>query len=155
MKLTIIGVGSKMPAWVEQGYNEYVKRLPRELTPKLIELPLAARSKTSNVEKTRESEGQQILSTIDKDDRAIMLDVLGRSFATEKLAEKLQQWQMDGRNVALVIGGPDGLSQACLERADERWSLSPLTLPHPLVRVLLAEQLYRAWTITQHHPYHK
>ena len=88
-------------------------------------------------------------------DRVIALDVKGKTLSTNQLAERLRGWQMSGDNLSLLIGGPDGLSPECLERADERWSLSALTLPHPLVRVLLAEQLYRAWTITVNHPYHR
>lgn len=144
-----------MPSWVSQAYDEYAKRLPRELQPKLIELPLAARTKSSNTEKIKEQEGKQICSTLSKGDRLIALDVLGKPLSTEILANKLSQWQMQGENISITIGGPDGLSQACKSRASELWSLSACTLPHPLVRVVLIEQLYRAWTMTQNHPYHK
>ncbi|VUD53159.1 Ribosomal RNA large subunit methyltransferase H [Thalassocella blandensis] len=144
-----------MPAWVMQGYEEYAKRLPRELKPQLIELPLAPRSKSSNVDKIKQSEGEQILASIPKGARAVMLDVKGKALSTELLSEKMASWQMEATDVCLVIGGPDGLSASCLAAADEKWSLSGLTLPHPLVRVVLIEQLYRAWTILQNHPYHK
>ncbi len=144
-----------MPAWVAQGYDEYAKRLPRELCPSLIELPLAPRSKTSNREKIKAQEGTQIIAALSKKAHVIMLDVKGTSLSTEKLATKLENWQMSGIHANIVIGGPDGLSKECLGLADESWSLSALTLPHPLVRVVLIEQLYRAWTITQNHPYHK
>ena len=96
-----------------------------------------------------------MLKHIGSNTRTIALDVLGKSFSTEVLSQKLADWQMDGRNVNILIGGPDGLDSRCLAQADEKWSLSALTLPHPLVRVLLIEQLYRAWTILQNHPYHK
>ena len=93
--------------------------------------------------------------TLPEGDRVIALDVRGSAWSTEQLAEELSDWQMAGTNVSLLIGGPDGLSRDCLQRARQRWSLSALTLPHPLVRVVLAEQLYRAWTITAGHPYHR
>lgn len=144
-----------MPAWVTQGYDEYAKRLPKELTPKLIELPLANRSKNTNAEKLKEQEGEKILASVGNGAHMIALDVLGKSISTYDLAEQLERWQMVGTDVSLVIGGPDGLSEACKSRANSLWSLSALTMPHPLVRVVLIEQLYRAWTITQNHPYHK
>lgn len=145
-----------MPAWVEEGYSEYAKRLPRgDMTVELIELPLAKRGKNTDISRAMDSEGEAVLSAIGKGDRVIALDVLGRSFSTEKLAEKLAGWRMQGQDVSLLIGGPDGLSAKVLAQADEKWSLSALTLPHPLVRVLLMEQLYRAWTVLNHHPYHK
>ena len=155
MKISLISVGSKMPAWVAQGYDEYAKRLPRELKPQLIELPLALRSKSVNVDKIKQGEGEQIIAAIPKAARVVMLDVKGKALSTENLAEKMANWQMEAIDICLVIGGPDGLSSQCLNAADEKWSLSALTLPHPLVRVVLIEQLYRAWTILQNHPYHK
>jgi 23S rRNA (pseudouridine1915-N3)-methyltransferase len=103
----------------------------------------------------RAREGELILKVIPTGDKVIALDVEGKRFATAQLAQKLEAWQMSGDNYSIVIGGPDGLCGACLARADQRWSLSDLTLPHPLVRVMLAEQLYRAWTITINHPYHR
>ena len=144
-----------MPPWVSQGVDEYSKRMPRELKVEWKELPLAPRGKTSNPSQLKIKEGEQILRSIPAGDRVIALDVRGKSLSTGELAEQLSSWQMSGENYSLLIGGPDGLSDACLERAERRWSLSDLTLPHPLVRVLLAEQLYRAWTITVNHPYHR
>ncbi|MFT5082058.1 MAG: 23S rRNA (pseudouridine1915-N3)-methyltransferase [Lentisphaeria bacterium] len=144
-----------MPAWVEQGYAEYAKRLPRDLTPQLMELPLANRSKSTSTAKVKNTEGEQILAAIPKGAVVVALDVLGKALSTKGLAQKLETWQMNGSDVCLVIGGPNGLSDACLKIASERWSLSALTLPHPLVRVVLIEQIYRAWTILQNHPYHK
>ncbi|MCL4104428.1 UNVERIFIED_CONTAM: hypothetical protein GTU68_047390 [Idotea baltica] len=129
--------------------------MPRELKLKWQEVPLAKRGRDNNVEKLREREGELILKAIPPGDRVIALDVQGKSQTTEELAVQLKTWQMSGDNYSLIIGGPDGLSPACLARADSRWSLSKLTLPHPLVRILLAEQLYRAWTITVNHPYHR
>lgn len=144
-----------MPAWVEQGFKEYAKRLPREFSFMLTELPLAQRAKNASVEKLKKNEGEQLLAGIPSGNRIVALDVLGKSFSTEALAEKISEWQMDSQDVSILIGGPDGLSPECLAAANESWSLSALTLPHPLVRIVLVEQLYRAWTILKNHPYHK
>lgn len=155
MRISIVTIGTKMPPWVSQGVEEYSKRMPRELGVEWKELPLAPRGKSSNPEQLKEKEGEQILKAIPAGDRVIALDVRGKALSTGQLARQLSGWQMSGDNFSLLIGGPDGLSQACLARAERRWSLSELTMPHPLVRILLAEQLYRAWTITVNHPYHR
>ena len=155
MRLSIIAVGGKMPAWVEQGVQDYGVRMPRELKLQWREIPLAKRGKDNNAEALCRREGEAVLKAIPAGDQVIALDVKGVSWSTEQLAKKLGDWQMSGDNYSLLIGGPDGLSPDCLQRASQRWSLSNLTLPHPLVRVLLAEQLYRAWTITVNHPYHR
>jgi len=155
MRVSLIAIGGKMPAWVEQGVAEYRKRLPPEIQYQIIELPLAKRGKTSSAEKIKEDEGKALLAQVPKGDKIIALDVLGKTMSTEKLAKSLARWQMEGDNISLLVGGPDGLSQACLQQAQERWSLSALTMPHPLVRVLFTEQLYRAWAINNNHPYHK
>ncbi len=147
-----------MPSWVQEGYGEYVKRLPRALRLEMVELPLGRRGQKSSagmVAKARREEGQLILSALAPKDYVVALDVQGKAWSTEKLSAQLADWRMHGDTVSLLIGGPDGLDEACLSRANQRWSLSPLTLPHPLVRVLLAEQLYRAWTLLAGHPYHK
>ncbi|GAB3285412.1 23S rRNA (pseudouridine(1915)-N(3))-methyltransferase RlmH [Parahaliea aestuarii] len=155
MRLSIVCVGGKMPAWVDAGVGEYEMRLPRELNLQWKEIPLARRGRDSKPEQLRQAEGEQILKAIPESDRVIALDVQGKSWSTPELAQQLSGWQMSGDNYSLVIGGPDGLAPQCLERAERRWSLGPLTLPHPLVRIVLAEQLYRAWTITVNHPYHR
>ncbi len=155
MRISIVTVGTRMPSWVDEGVEEYSRRMPRELGLEWKALPLAQRGKSSSPEQLREREGEQILKSIPAGDRVIALDVRGKSLSTPQLAEQLADWQMSGDNYSLLIGGPDGLSKACLQRAERRWSLSDLTLPHPLVRILLAEQLYRAWTITVNHPYHR
>jgi 23S rRNA (pseudouridine1915-N3)-methyltransferase len=156
MRITVLAVGGKMPAWVDEGVAEYGKRLPRELRLEWRDIPLAQRGKkNADVEALRDKEGLALLKAIPDGDRVLALDVRGKPWSTEQLADRLRQWQMESINTSLLIGGPDGLSPACLQRADARWSLSTLTLPHPLVRVLLAEQLYRAWTITVNHPYHR
>jgi 23S rRNA (pseudouridine1915-N3)-methyltransferase len=155
MRISIVAVGTRMPAWVGQGMTEYTKRLPRELNLAWREIPLAKRGKDAAPPSVCAAEGEQILKAIPAGDRVIALDVQGKRISTEKLAQQLAAWQMSGDNYSILIGGPDGLSPACVARADQCWSLSDLTLPHPLVRVLLAEQLYRAWTITVNHPYHR
>lgn len=144
-----------MPAWVKAGYDEYAKRLPKELNPNIVEIPVTHRGKNSSIHEAKHQEGQAILNALPGQHHVVMLDTQGRSWSTESLAEKLAHWQMNGDNLSFVIGGPDGFSQECLARADSRWCLSALTLPHPIVRVVLIEQLYRAWSILQNHPYHK
>ncbi len=144
-----------MPEWVNQGYNEYARRMPPELSLDLVEIPLAHRGKNPDIPRLMQREGDAILSTLGPRDRVIALEVGGRNWSTEKLAGQLESWQLDGRDVSFLVGGPDGLADACRDRADQLWSLSALTLPHPLVRILLAEQLYRAWSITRNHPYHR
>jgi 23S rRNA (pseudouridine1915-N3)-methyltransferase len=155
MRLSIISVGGKMPAWVTQGVSEYDRRMPRELKVQWRDIPLARRGRDTSAAAIRAKEGEKILAAIAPADKVIALDVRGKSWSTEQLAQQLGNWQMSGDNYSLLIGGPDGLSQECLARASQRWSLSDLTLPHPLVRILLAEQLYRAWTINTNHPYHR
>lgn len=155
MKLSIIAVGTKMPSWVQQGYTEYAKRLPKELCPQLVELNIGNRHKNNSVEKAKAQEGGQMLQAIPDSNYVIALDVLGRKINTPQLSQSISEWQMNGKDITILIGGPDGLSSDCLSRANVKWSLSDLTLPHPLVRVVLIEQLYRAWTILQNHPYHK
>ncbi|MFT6419622.1 MAG: 23S rRNA (pseudouridine1915-N3)-methyltransferase [Porticoccus sp.] len=144
-----------MPDWVEAGCNEYLKRLPPELRIEVVELPLGKRGKGADIQRAILREGEAMLKAIGERDQVIALEVQGKSWSTGDLAVNLQHWQGSGDNVSLLVGGPDGLAPACLARADSRWSLSPLTLPHPLVRVLLAEQLYRAWSINAGHPYHR
>ncbi|MFC6632775.1 23S rRNA (pseudouridine(1915)-N(3))-methyltransferase RlmH [Microbulbifer taiwanensis] len=158
MKIRIVAAGGKMPGWVQEGYAEYAKRLPRELALEMVETPLGNRGQKSSpalIEKARQKEGEAMLAALGQRDHVVALDVQGKPWSTEQLSQQLQSWQMLGENVSLLIGGPDGLSADCLGRARQRWSLSPLTLPHPLVRVLLAEQIYRAWSLLAGHPYHK
>jgi len=155
VRLRILAVGTRMPPWVSDGFNEYAKRMPPELRVELVELPLGQRGKSQPVEKAMAKEGEAMLKAIGSGDGVVALDVLGKPWSTEKLAQQLRGWQESGRNYNLLIGGPDGLAPQCLSRADQAWSLSPLTLPHPLVRILLMEQLYRAWTLNAGHPYHK
>ncbi len=155
MRVKIIAVGTKMPAWVETGYQEYAKRLPRDFQVQVQELPLGPRGKNASVQKAIAKEGEMMRAAIPAGDKIIALDVLGKSWSTETLAKNLSDWRMEGGNYSILIGGPDGLEPSCLKMAHARWSLSALTLPHPLVRIVLIEQLYRAWTILNNHPYHK
>lgn len=144
-----------MPQWVELGYKEYAKRLPREVSLEVIEIPLGARGKNPDIARAIKQESDAILSHINKQDHVVALEVKGQNWSTEKLAKNMERWQMEGLNVVLLVGGPDGLSNECRQRANQQWSLSALTLPHPVVRIVLSEQIYRAWSVTQNHPYHR
>jgi len=155
MRITVIAVGTRMPRWVQAGVDEYTRRLPRELQVDWREIPLARRGRGGPAGQAVAREGEHMLRALPAGDRVIALDIGGRRLSTDALAAELEHWRMSGDNHSVLIGGPDGLAGDCLARADVRWSLSDLTLPHPLVRVLLAEQLYRAWTITANHPYHR
>ncbi len=155
MKISLIAVGKKMPAWVTEGYNEYAKRMPRECLLELVEIEAEKRGKSGSSRRWMEQEGKRMLAAIPKGDRVIALDVRGMHWSTEKLASQMEGWMHAGSGVSLLVGGPDGLAPDCLQRADQRWSLSSLTMPHPLVRIVLAEQLYRAWSVVNNHPYHR
>ena len=154
MKLRLIAVGTRMPAWVTAGFEDYAQRLPRELKLELVELPLAVRGKNADLERAKHSEGEKLLER-SRDSHRVMLDERGAAWTSTDLATRLKAWMQNGRDVSLLIGGPDGHSAEVQKLADERWSLSKLTLPHALVRVLVAEQLYRAWSLTANHPYHR
>ncbi len=155
MRISVVAVGTRMPDWVERGVAEYGRRLPRELQLVWREIAVGQRGKSGAPGRALEREQEGMLRAIPEGDRVIALDGGGTQFSTAELAEQLRDWMMSGSGVSLLIGGPDGLGADCLSRADQRWSLGRLTLPHPLVRVVLAEQLYRAWTITVNHPYHR
>lgn len=144
-----------MPAWVEQGVAEYSKRLPAEMKFEIREIVAGKRGKGADITRAIAAEGEAMLAAIGRQDRVVALEVEGKPWSTERLATELQAWQQEGCDISLIVGGPDGLAPDCQARADQRWSLSPLTLPHPLVRVVLAEQLYRAWSINNNHPYHR
>lgn len=155
MKIKIIAVGTKMPVWVETAFNAYAQRLPRDCCLELIEIPAAKRTRNQLANKWMQKEGELILKSIDSSDWVVALDVEGQNWSTSKLALQVTKWQSMGNNVALLVGGPDGLSADCLLRANQRWSLSALTFPHPMVRVILSEAIYRAWSVTVNHPYHR
>jgi 23S rRNA (pseudouridine1915-N3)-methyltransferase len=155
MRIHLVAVGTRMPDWVTQGYEEYARRLPRECELILKEIAPAKRGKNADIARLREDEGERLLAAISRDDHVVALDVDGKAWSTPDLAQNLDRWLANGRDVALLVGGPDGLSPACRQRADQAWSLSRLTFPHPIVRVIVAEQIYRAWSIRQNHPYHR
>lgn len=144
-----------MPGWVEQGYQEYAKRLNADCRLKLLEIAPGKRGKNADLARIKQAEGEKLLAAIPKAALVIAMEVKGKTWTTEQLAQQMDGWLHSGQNIALLIGGPEGLSQECVNRADIKWSLSPLTLPHPLVRVLLSEQLYRAYSILKNHPYHR
>lgn len=159
MKAKIIAVGQKMPAWVQTGFADYHKRIQPMLPTELVEIAAAKRSKqpsAAEIEKYANTEGGLILQAHHSArERLICLDVRGKNWSTEQLAERVQTAMQDGDDLAFVIGGADGLSKHVLAQAQACWSLSNLTLPHALVRVLVMEQLYRAMTILHNHPYHR
>lgn len=144
-----------MPHWVEKAVDEYLRRLPRECAMTLLEVPLAKRGKNPDIMRLMRQEGERVEAAIPKGCRVVTLEVEGKGWSTPQLASRMEQWLGDGRDVALLVGGPDGLDPQLRALADERWSLSNLTLPHPLVRILVAEQIYRAWTVLSGHPYHR
>ena len=144
-----------MPGWVTEGFTEYAKRLPAEFSLELIEIPLGQRGKNADIERAIRRESDAILAAIDPQDYVVALEVKGKNWSTEQLAENMARWQMEGHSICLIIGGPDGLDRKVLERAQQKWSLSALTLPHPLVRIVLIEQIYRAISLLNNHPYHK
>lgn len=155
MHIYLIAVGQKMPGWVKTAYDEYAKRLPSNFSLKLIEIPPGQRSKSTDPKRAIAEESQKILNAIPNGAQVIALDERGKQWTTLKLADNMRDWMQDGRDIALLVGGPDGLSKEIKQKAELLWSLSPLTLPHPLVRVFLSEQIYRAWSVTQGHPYHR
>lgn len=155
MKIRLISVGTKMPSWVKEGTTEYSKRIERDLNFFLVEVPLAKRAKNQSAEVSKAKEGVDLRAQIKPGDYVVALDVVGKPFSTADLAGRIQNFRANGRDLAFLVGGPDGLDAACLARSDARWSLSALTLPHPLVRILIIEQLYRAASINSGHPYHR
>jgi len=155
MKLRMLAVGTKMPAWVEEGIETYRKRLPRDFSLELEEISLGQRGKNADVSKARLQESERIKARLKGDEYLVALEVKGNAWSTPQLASEADKWRMLGKDVVLLVGGPDGLDPALSAQADTTWSLSPLTLPHPLVRIMLAEQLYRAWTLLVGHPYHR
>lgn len=155
MKIHLIAVGTRMPPWVETAYADYAARLPRECSLHLREIPVAERGKNADVARLKRDEGEKILKAIPKGATVIALDERGESLGSTQWAQALAQWLQSGADVCLLIGGPDGHAPEVLERASRHWSLSKLTLPHALVRVLVAEQLFRASSILSNHPYHR
>lgn len=155
MKIKLIVMGNKMPEWVASGYQEYAKRLPRQCQLELVEIPLQTRTKNANLTDIIASEGNKMLGAIAPGDHVVAMHITDDIWSTAKLAEHLHNWQNQGKDIAILVGGPEGLAPSCLKRAHQKWSLSALTLPHLMVRIIVAEQIYRAWSILQGHPYHK
>ena len=152
--MRLVAVGQRPPAWVSDGFTEYARRLPRDMALHLTEISPAPR-KNVPVQRARGMEGERLLQQVGPGDCVVALDVTGVQWSTPQLAQHMDDWRMQGQDVAFLVGGADGLASECLERADRVWSLSALTFPHALVRVILAEQLYRAWTLLSGHPYHR
>lgn len=155
MKLRLLAVGTRMPGWVDEGYADYSRRLPAEYGFTLTEIPVTPRAKNADIARLKRDEGEKILKAMPRAARLVTLDERGSQWTTEQLAARLAAWQADGRDVWLAIGGPDGHAPEVLARAEESWGLSKLVLPHALVRVVVAEALYRAWSLNSHHPYHR
>lgn len=155
MRIHIIAVGQRMPDWVNKAYNEYHKRLPSAYQPNLKQVSAEKRSKSCNSETILQREGKRILQALPPQCHSVVLDRNGKNRTTLEFSRALNDWANQSTDVAFLIGGPEGLSKQCLQQADEQWSLSAMTFPHPLVRVMLIEQLYRAWAILNNMPYHR
>lgn len=155
MRLQMIAIGQKMPAWVTAGFHEYSKRMPADMSIELVEIAAEKRGKKADIQRLTEKEGERMLQAVARSARIVTLEVTGKAWTTPELAQRMTAWQHDGRDVAFLIGGPEGLAPACQNASEEQWSLSPLTLPHPLVRVVMAEALFRAWSLLTNHPYHR
>jgi 23S rRNA (pseudouridine1915-N3)-methyltransferase len=155
MKFTIVAIGTRMPEWVEAGFAEYTRRMPRSTRVELVEIRPERRDSGRSTEEIRAAEAQRIRERLPRGCRRVLLDERGESHTTRSMAGRLSEWMAEGRDIAFVIGGADGLDPELFTKADAVWSLSPLTLPHGLVRVVLAEQLYRAVSLLNNHPYHR
>jgi len=144
-----------MPDWVSAGFNEYAKRLPKNYQLNLIEIPALRRTESTNIKQIIIEEGVKLLTTVPKNNLIVALDEHGKEWTTMELAQKIGNWHDERQDISLIIGGPDGLSDECRNKARAIWSLSKLTLPHQMVKIFLAEQIYRAWSIINKHPYHR
>ncbi len=155
MKINLIATGNKMPDWVGLASDDFSKRLPGEIKINSILLPLLKRGKNPDIPRIVRDESRKLLAAVPKDSLLVVLDVLGKPVTTMKFSALLESWLQQGQDISIVIGGPDGLSDELLSSASLKLSLSALTFPHPLVRVILLEQIYRAWSILNNHPYHR
>lgn len=155
MRIHLIAVGTRMPGWVETAYADYAARLPHECRLELIEIAPAQRGKNADIARAKQQEGEKILKAVPRDSLVVALDEHGRQPTSVDWSNELKAWMQSGRDTCLLVGGPDGHAPEVLSRAHQKWSLSKLTLPHALVRVLVAEQLFRAWSLLANHPYHR
>jgi 23S rRNA (pseudouridine1915-N3)-methyltransferase len=155
LKLALITASNRQPQWVDDGAADYAKRLRGRCALEIRTVPLARRAPSTPIARAVEAEGERMLELVPSGAHVVALAEAGKAWSTKELAAKLESWMQLGAPVCLLVGGPDGLSVACLERAAERWSLSSLTLPHGLVKVVVAEALYRAWSLLENHPYHR
>jgi 23S rRNA (pseudouridine1915-N3)-methyltransferase len=155
MQIELIAVGAKMPDWVNTAWQDYIKRLPKDWQLNLTEIPAGKRGKNAPIERILQDEGERALKAAQDCDVIIALDRIGKTISSQDLAQYCQRWHDDRRRAAILIGGPEGLSQTCLDAAHQHWSLSGLTFPHPVVRIVIAEQVFRAWSILHNHPYHR
>lgn len=155
MKIRLLTITHKSPAWILQGYEDYAKRLPPHCQLELVEIPAEKRTANADLKRIMEREGEKMLAAMKPGSHVIALDKGGKNWNSEQLAAEMKNWLQSGKNIELLVGGPEGLAPACFARANETWSLSPLTFPHLIVRLILAEQLYRAYSILQNTPYHR
>ncbi len=155
MIIELLAVGTKAPAWVQAGYTEYARRMRAGCSLELTEIGAEKRSKSSHPAGLIEKEATRLLAAIPSRAYVVALEVNGQAWSTVELARQMEKWQQNHSHICLLVGGPDGLAGKCLDRADQIWSLSNMTFPHMLVRILVAEQLYRAWSYSRGHPYHR
>jgi len=155
MHIHLIAIGHRLDSWVNQGFSEFAKRMPPECRLNLVEIAPNKRTKNMDMGRALEEESDRLIAAIPARTLVVTLDVSGIQLSTPQLANKMQEWLAGGRDIAILIGGPDGLSEKCRSMANLSISLSRLTFPHPLVRIIIAEQIYRAWTILKGHPYHR
>lgn len=155
MHIRLLAVGDRQPSWVDDAFGIYSGRYPRDWKFRLDTIATVRRNKSKQSRQATARESEQILARLASTEQVVLLDERGKQLTSASLTVKLTEWQQDGRDLCFIIGGPDGVSEACRQRADFRWSLSQLTLPHGMVRVLFAEQLYRAWSLQAGHPYHR
>jgi 23S rRNA (pseudouridine1915-N3)-methyltransferase len=155
MKIRLLTITHKSPSWIQTGYQDYAKRLPPSCMLELVEIPAEKRTANADLKRITDREGEKMLAAIKPSHHVIALDKGGKSWSSEQLAEQLHGWLQSGNNIDLLVGGPEGLAPACLQKARETWSLSSLTFPHLIVRLIVAEQIYRAFSILQNSPYHR
>lgn len=155
MKIRILTITHKSPHWIAEGYEDYAKRLPAHCQLELVEIPAEKRTANADLKRIMDREGEKMLAAMKPGAHVIAMEKGGKNWDSEQLAAQLKEWMHSGKNIELLVGGPEGLAPACLARANEKWSLSALTFPHLIVRLILAEQLYRAYTILHNLPYHR